>query len=406
MNILKKKVALVFGTRPEAIKMAPVWQELKKAKDKIETIVIVTGQHREMLDQVLKQFDIKPDYDLNVMREDQQLIQLAQRMMNKLELVLQEVNPDLILVQGDTTTTYLTSLIAFSAGIPLGHIEAGLRTGDFNRPYPEELNRWLTSTMASIHFAPTNTAKQVIQKNHKKSEHLYLTGNTVVDALKIMMLKNRSVKQAKSYILITAHRRESFGKPLEEICRAIKYLAEKYKQYDFVFPVHLNPIVQKTVYKYLKGVSNIELLKPLEYIDFFEKMRNAYFILTDSGGVQEEAPALGIPVLVMREKTERPEAILAGAIKLVGMNSSKIIMEASKLIEDKKYYGQMSRAVSPYGDGKAAERILQAILYFFGFSEKKPETFVPNKLKLQPIEIDFKIERTKQARALYTMQVE
>ncbi|MFC1517329.1 non-hydrolyzing UDP-N-acetylglucosamine 2-epimerase [Candidatus Margulisiibacteriota bacterium] len=386
MSVSKKKIALVFGTRPEAIKMAPVWLELLKNRKYFKPQIVVTGQHKEMLDQVLKRFKIKADQDLKVMLKDQSLMQLSNRLFGKLEKSLSKLAPDLVLVQGDTTSTFLASLVAFTLGIPVGHIEAGLRTGDAADPYPEEMNRTLTTNLAGLHFAPTEQAYKIVKKEKKGAKHLYLTGNTVIDALRKVLSKNGH-KQVKSkqrpYILVTAHRRESFGGPLQNICVALKALAKKNPQFDLVYPVHLNPNVQKTARDFLKGINNVKLIPPLEYLEFSRLMKGAYLILTDSGGIQEEAPVIGVPVLVLREKTERPEAIESGAVKLIGTNSKRIISETQKLLDNQKYYKQMAEAISPYGDGKAAQRIVQALKYYFGFSNKKPRAFRPKKVKIR-----------------------
>jgi UDP-N-acetylglucosamine 2-epimerase (non-hydrolysing) len=383
MAAVPRKVALIFGTRPEAIKLFPVLRELRKYPRYFRPIVIVTGQHKEMLRQMLKLFGIRPAHDLRVMSEGQSLGELSYKMIVRLEKLLEKVRPDCILVQGDTTTTFLASLVAFYLKIPVGHIEAGLRTGDPHNPFPEEVNRLLTTQLASWHFAPTEKARREIERTVTNGAKIYCTGNTVIDTLKMMVTANGQIKKTdRPFVLITAHRRESFGRPLENICRAIRELARTYPQLDFVFPVHLNPHVQSTVRKLLSGWSNIKLLKPLAYAGFVRKLSEALLVLTDSGGIQEEAPALGVPVLVLRDKTERPEAIACGAVKLVGTEYKAVISAVQKVLSNKALYKKMAQAVSPYGDGKAAERIVQALLVHFGYSRKIPRSFFPGRSKI------------------------
>jgi len=377
---MKKKILVVFGTRPEAIKMAPVVHQLKKYIHLLETKVCVTAQHRKMLDQVLDIFQIIPDFDLNIMQNDQDLHDITEKITQGIKKILKDYKPDLVLVHGDTTTAFVTALNAFYRKLPVGHVEAGLRSGNIYSPWPEEANRKLIADLASFHFAPTLTSKDNLIKENVKLSDIYVTGNTVIDALHWILdrlsreeeYKEETEKQISAYydrvlegrkfILITGHRRENFGEGFVHICEAILALAKKYPEIDFVYPVHLNPNVQKPVYKILGGVPNIYLTEPLEYEVFAYLMKKSYLVLTDSGGLQEEAPSLGKPVLVMRENTERPEAIQAGTARLVGTESQKIIDEVSLLVDDNDSYKKMSLAVNPYGDGTAAEKIVDIIL--------------------------------------------
>jgi len=367
-----KKILFVFGTRPEAIKMAPVIKRVKEEKEIFEMKVCVTAQHREMLDQVLEVFDIKADYDLNIMKDNQDLYDITSNILNKVKNVLEDFHPDLILVHGDTTTTFVSTLAAFYKKINVGHIEAGLRTKNIYYPFPEEANRRLTGLLARYHFAPTIIAKRNLLKEGIKEDNIIVTGNTVIDALFLvlkkiksnknleeMIIKKLNLKIDSKFILITAHRRENFGQGFINICEAIKELAIRYPNFNFIYPVHLNPNVQKPVKEILSSLKNVFLIKPLEYLEFVYLMSKSYLILTDSGGIQEEAPSLGKPVLVMRNTTERPEAIKAGTVKLVGTDKNKIVNEISILIEDKKEYKKMSKAKNPYGDGKASYRIIE-----------------------------------------------
>jgi UDP-N-acetylglucosamine 2-epimerase (non-hydrolysing) len=372
-----KKVLLVFGTRPEAIKMAPLVKEFQKDTISFETKVCVTAQHREMLDQVLDLFEIVPDYDLNLMKPGQDLYDITSNILLAMKDVLSDFNPDIVLVHGDTTTTSATSLSAFYQQIQIGHIEAGLRTGDLLSPFPEEANRLLTGVLANYHFAPTqNSANNLIAEN-KDNNSILVTGNTVIDALFLALdkiksnkeLENQIIKQLsslnynihenKKIILVTGHRRENHGQGFINICEALKEIALKNPTIDIVYPVHLNPNVQKPVNQILLNIKNIYLIEPLQYEQFIYMMDKSYFIITDSGGVQEEAPSLGKPVLVMRDTTERPEALEAGTVKLVGTNTQKIINESQKLIDDIKEYTKMSKAHNPYGDGKSCKRIVE-----------------------------------------------
>ncbi len=370
-----KKVMLVFGTRPEAIKMAPLVKSFENDSD-FETIVCVTAQHREMLDQVLDLFEIKPDYDLNIMKPGQNLYEVTSNILLGLKDVLEEAKPDVVLVHGDTTTTLATSLASFYQKIPVGHVEAGLRTGNTYSPWPEEGNRQVTGRLTSFHFAPTQESKSNLLKENVDLENVIVTGNTVIDALvsvvkrfetdkdlegkiqNIIAQKGYIVDKNKKLILVTGHRRENFGQGFLNICEALKTVAKKYPQADIVYPVHLNPNVQKPVKEILSDVKNVFLIPPLDYEPFVYLMNHAYFILTDSGGIQEEAPSLGKPVLVMRDTTERPEALKAGTVKLVGTDMTQIIDECTKLFEDEESYLTMSKSHNPYGDGKACERIV------------------------------------------------
>ncbi|QKF66480.1 UDP-N-acetylglucosamine 2-epimerase [Arcobacter venerupis] len=372
-----KKLLLIFGTRPEAIKMAPLVKAFEN-EPTIESKVCVTAQHREMLDQVLEMFDIKPDYDLNIMKTGQDLFDVTTNVLLGLKDVLNDFNPDVVLVHGDTTTTSASSLAAFYNKIKIGHVEAGLRTGDMYSPWPEEANRQITGVLANYHFAPTSTSANNLLKENKNPNDIIVTGNTVVDALFLALdkienndeLKSKilnninsqyKIDENKKIILVTGHRRENFGQGFVNICEALKTLALNNPDIDIVYPVHLNPNVQKPVNEILSNTSNVYLIEPLQYEQFIYMMNKAYFIITDSGGVQEEAPSLGKPVLVMRDTTERPEAVEAGTVKLVGTNRESIIKEAQKLLDNKEEYEKMSKAHNPYGDGKACERIVNFI---------------------------------------------
>lgn len=374
-----KKILLVFGTRPEAIKMAPLVLAFQKHTQELEMKVCVTAQHREMLDQVLEIFNITPDFDLNIMKPGQDLYDVTSNILLGMKKVLTEYQPNLVLVHGDTTTTIATAMSAFYQKIPVGHVEAGLRTGDIYSPWPEEANRKLTGTLTKFHFAPTQTSKDNLLKENIDNDDIYITGNTVIDALLWVLDKidNTStlkselsqkiksqfsgLEDGKKFVLITGHRRENFGQGFLDMCSAIKTLAQKHQNVNFVYPVHLNPNVQKPVLELLSGIDNVYLISPLDYEPFVYLMSQSYLILTDSGGIQEEAPSLGKPVLVMRETTERPEAIDAGTVKLVGTNPNNIINAVSELLEDASAYNQMSRSHNPYGDGKACEKIINTI---------------------------------------------
>ncbi len=381
--INRKRIMFVFGTRPEAIKMAPVVEKVESYPDILQPVVVVTGQHRQMLDQVLRIFDIHPDYDLGIMEENQTLTSILTKSMQGLEDAILKEKPDMLLVQGDTSTTFAAALEAYYYKIPLGHVEAGLRTFDKWRPFPEEINRRLTSVMADLHFAPTRTSVANLAAEGINQSSIYLTGNTVIDALLQVVGKEYDLKksgielaQDKKVVLVTTHRRESFGHPLRNTCQAILRLAQDLrKEIQVIIPVHKNPMVKDTVTEILGEIENVLLIDPLDYLPFVHLMKAAYLILTDSGGIQEEAPSLGKPVLVLRDKTERPEAIAAGTVKLVGTDEELIYTEAKKLLTEPAAYAAMSRAVNPYGDGMAAERIVQAILYYFGATDKKPAEF-------------------------------
>ncbi|OGC14928.1 UDP-N-acetylglucosamine 2-epimerase [candidate division WOR-1 bacterium RIFOXYA2_FULL_37_7] len=375
----KKKIMLVFVTRPEAIKMAPLVLEIKKYNDKLIPLVVSTGQHREMLDQVLNIFNIRPDYDLEIMSKSQTLSQIVVKTLQGLESILLREKPDMMLVQGDTSTAFTAGLCAFYNKIPVGHVEAGLRTFDKLRPFPEEVNRRLLSVVADMHFSPTSSSVENLIGEKIPKPSIYCTGNTVIDALLLVAKRKFDIKKSglkldanKKIILVTAHRRESFGQPLVEICEGIKKLAKTYfNDIQIVLPAHKNPMVTGVVEKILGGLDNVLVVAPMDYEPFVHLMKASYFILTDSGGVQEEAPSLGKPVLVLREKTERPEAIIAGTVKLIGVNGKKIFSEAEKLLIDRILYKKMQHAVNPYGDGKASARIVSAILFKFGFTAKK-----------------------------------
>lgn len=376
-----KKVLSIFGTRPEAIKMAPVVKALNDHPE-IESLVCVTAQHREMLDQVLALFEITPDYDLDIMKNGQSLTQASSRMLLALEPILQDCKPDLVLVHGDTSTTLCGAQAAFYQQIPIGHVESGLRTYDIYSPWPEEANRQLTSIITKLHFSPTKAAAQNLYDEHNNPDYIYVTGNTVIDALldvknKLDMdetLRNKLQQQFsqldfnKRRVLITGHRRENFGDGFESICKAISELAKKYPDFEFVYPVHLNPNVMEPVNRLLGGLDNVKLIEPQDYLPFVFLMSTSHIILTDSGGIQEEAPSLGIPVLVMRRTTERQEAVEAGTVKLVGTHHATIVAEVSHLIENEAVYQQMSQSHNPYGDGQASQRITKTIIEFFNES--------------------------------------
>ena len=384
---MQKKIMLVFGTRPEAIKMAPLVKEFLRYPEKFETVVCVTGQHREMLDQVLRIFDIQPDYDLNIMKQGQDLYDVTARVLVGMRNVLRKVLPDVVLVHGDTTTSTAAALAAFYQQIPVGHIEAGLRTHDIYSPWPEEMNRQITSRIATYHFSPTPLSKQNLLAEGIKEEQIVVTGNTVIDALYRVvdhikknlkldaelesLLKQAGydvtrLKEGKKLVLITGHRRENFGEGFVHICTDIKDLTKKYPDVDFVYPMHLNPNVRKPIHEVfednLSGLGNMFFIEPLEYLSFVYLMEKSNIVLTDSGGIQEEAPGLGKPVLVMRDTTERPEALEAGTVKLVGTSYDKIVNEVSALLENQDYYNKMSKAINPYGDGKACGRICTALI--------------------------------------------
>ena len=373
-----RKILIVFGTRPEAIKMAPLVKEFAKHRDAFETRVCVTAQHREMLDQVLDLFDINPEYDLNIMKPGQDLFDVTANVLLGIKSVLDEFKPDVVFVHGDTTTSFATALAAFYRNVKIAHVEAGLRTYDLKAPWPEEANRQLTGRIADFNFVPTRTAEKHLLQEGREKESIFVTGNTVIDALHWVIDQNSTEENQKSIkkiiedfgysiserdiILITGHRRENFGQGFYNMCYAIKEIGEKYSDIDLVYPVHLNPNVRKVVFEVLEGLDNVFLIEPLEYQPFTYLMAKSRLVLTDSGGIQEEAPSLGKPVLVMRDTTERPEAVEAGTVKLVGTDKEKIIIEVSKLLDSEIEYEKMSKAHNPYGNGKAAERIVEVIL--------------------------------------------
>ena len=380
-----KTVMLVFGTRPEAIKMAPLVKAFEKHPQDFTTLVCVTGQHREMLDQVLHLFDIVPDYDLNIMKQGQDLYDVTARVLVGMRDVLKQAKPDVVLVHGDTTTSTAAALAAFYQQIPVGHVEAGLRTHDIYSPWPEEMNRQITGRIATYHFAPTPLAQENLLKENIPPQHITVTGNTVIDALYAVVEKiqqDRSLSgelterlqaagydplrigQGRRLVLITGHRRENFGEGFRNICRAIKTLSEKYPEVDFVYPMHLNPNVRRPIAEVFgqQHGANLFFIEPLEYLEFVFLMEKSTLVLTDSGGIQEEAPGLGKPVLVMRDTTERPEALAAGTVRLVGTDYDRITSEVSRLLDDEAYYESMSRAVNPYGDGLACGRIVSIFL--------------------------------------------
>ena len=376
------KVMTIFGTRPEAIKMAPLVKELEKWEG-VQSICTVTAQHRQMLDQVLEMFEIKPDYDLNIMKDRQTLVSIVTNALEGLDEIMKKEKPDIVLVHGDTSTTFVGALAAFYNMIAVGHVEAGLRTYDKYSPFPEEMNRQLTGRMTDMHFSPTINNKNNLLKENINEEDIYITGNTVIDALKTTVredyvfeddtLRKLDFKNRK-VILVTAHRRENLGEPLENICSALRELALEYKDADIVYPMHMNPAVREVATKYLADLDNTYLIEPLAVQELHNLMNRCYMVMTDSGGLQEEAPALGKPVLVLRTETERPEAVAAGTVKLVGVEKDVIIKEAKILLDDKSAYEKMAKAANPYGDGNASERIVKAILSRFANGER-PKDF-------------------------------
>ena len=381
-NLTLKKILIVFGTRPEAIKMAPVIKEFQKFPDLFETLVCVTAQHREMLDQVLEIFDIVPDFDLDLMKPNQDLYDITSRVLLGMREILRSVKPDIVFVHGDTTTSSATALAAFYQQIPVAHVEAGLRTRNIYSPWPEEINRQITGRIAQFNFAPTTLSKQNLLEEAVVPEKIFVTGNTVIDALLMaskMIKDNPNLEQElrktiqtnfklpvdkilqSKIILVTGHRRENFGEGFIHICEALKEIAQKNPDVNIIYPVHLNPNVQEPVYELLGDVKNIFLIAPMTYLPFIYLMEHSYIVLTDSGGIQEEAPSFGKPVLVMRDTTERPEAVVAGTVKLVGTNQNLIVEEALKLLTNMEYYNQISHAHNPYGDGHASERIVEIL---------------------------------------------
>lgn len=378
----KLKIMTIFGTRPEAIKMAPLVKELEKYPDLIEPYVTVTAQHRQMLDQVLQIFAIKPDYDLNIMKDKQTLSGITVRALEGLSKVMEEVQPDLVLVHGDTTTTFAASLSAFYHSVAVGHVEAGLRTYNKYSPYPEEMNRQLTGVLSDLHFAPTPKSKQNLLLEHKQEDMIFITGNTAIDALSTTVKEDYQhpiLEQLQNdrLVLMTAHRRENLGEPMRNMFKAIKRLTETHRDIQVVYPVHMNPVVRELANEILGDDERIHLIEPLDVIDFHNFASKAHLILTDSGGVQEEAPSLGVPVLVLRDTTERPEGIEAGTLKLAGTNEETIFQMANELLSDSEAHARMAKASNPYGDGAASRRIVEAILYSKGMIDQKPEDFRP-----------------------------
>lgn len=366
----------VFGTRPEAIKMCPLVLEMRKYPEYIQPIVAVTAQHREMLDQVLELFGIKPDYDLNIMTSGQTLYDVTTRALMGLKPVMEEAKPDMVLVHGDTTTTFAGALAAFYAQIPVGHVEAGLRTGNKYSPYPEEMNRKLTGAIADMHFAPTSTSKANLLREHVKLENILVTGNTVIDALQTTVRSdyhfadenfNKVFAGGRRLVLMTTHRRENLGEPMRHVYRALKSVLETHEDVEAIFPVHKNPKVREIVQQELGHLNRVHLIEPMDYEPFANLMAKVDIVLTDSGGIQEEAPALGKPVLVLRDTTERPEAVEAGTVKLVGTAYEDVLRETNLLLDDARHYRSMAEAANPYGDGKACQRIISAILRKNGF---------------------------------------
>ena len=364
-----KKIMLVFGTRPEAIKMCPLVNELKK-RDAIETIVCVTGQHRQMLDQVLKTFNVVPDYDLSIMKQGQTLFDITIGILEKIKEVLEKVRPDIVLVHGDTSTTFVTALACFYLQVPVGHVEAGLRTYDIYSPYPEEFNRQAVGIVSQYNFAPTRMAADNLVKEGKDTEKIYITGNTVIDAMQHTVRANYNHPELEwvgddKLIFITAHRRENLGQPMHNMFRAIRRVLDEHQDCKAVYPIHMNPIVRKAAEEELSGCDRIHIIEPIEVVDCHNFEARCHLCLTDSGGIQEEAPALGKPVMVLRTETERPEAIEAGTVKLAGINKDDIFNIANELINDKEAYEKMAHAANPYGDGKACERIVNNIIEYF-----------------------------------------
>ncbi|WGV59684.1 UDP-N-acetylglucosamine 2-epimerase (non-hydrolyzing) [Brevibacillus brevis] len=376
------KVMTVFGTRPEAIKMAPLVHELNKYSEQIESVVCVTAQHRQMLDQVLDIFDIQPDIDLNIMKDRQTLVGVTTRALESLDETMKEVKPDIVLVHGDTTTTFVASLAAFYNQVAIGHVEAGLRTWDKYSPFPEEMNRQLTGVMADLHFSPTNGSADNLRREAKLEKSIYVTGNTAIDALKTTVREDYTHPvldrvAGQKLVLMTAHRRENLGEPMRRIFRAVRRLVDEHPEISVVYPVHLNPAVQEVAQEILGNHDRISLIEPLDALDFHNFARRSHLILTDSGGVQEEAPSLGVPVLVLRDTTERPEGIEAGTLKLVGTDEEQVYAMAKELLTNQAAYDAMAHAVNPYGDGEASRRIVEAILYHFGLRAEQPEPFQP-----------------------------
>lgn len=373
--MVKIKVMVVFGTRPEAIKMAPLVLQLKKQTELFETTTVVTAQHREMLDQVLKTFQIVPDVDLNIMGKNQTLTDITVKILQELDGILKEMKPDIILVHGDTTTTYAASLVAFYNQVRIGHVEAGLRTWNKYSPFPEEMNRQMTDAVADLYFAPTKQSKENLLKENHNLKNIFVTGNTAIDALKLTVQEGyqhevlEKINPNHKMVLVTMHRRENQGEPMRRVFRTLRQVVEAHEDVEVVYPVHLSPAVQEAAKEILSDHDRIHLIEPLDVMDFHNIAAKSYFIMSDSGGVQEEAPSLGKPVLVLRDTTERPEGVSAGTLKLVGTQSDSVRQAMESLLTDESLYHQMSQASNPYGDGKAAQRITQVIAHYFGHSE-------------------------------------
>ncbi len=377
------KVMTVFGTRPEAIKMAPLALELKKY-DEIESIVCVTAQHRQMLDQVLEIFGITPEYDLDIMKERQTLVGITSRVLEGLDEVIKKEQPDIVLVHGDTSTSFVAALAGFYNQVKVGHVEAGLRTYDKYSPFPEEMNRQLTGRIADLNFSPTEQNRKNLIKENVSEDIIYITGNTVIDALKTTVRDDYKFKdeclakldfENRRVIIVTAHRRENLGKPLENICNALKRLVTEYEDLELVYPVHLNPAVRETVFGILGDLDRVHLIDPIDVEELHNAMARSFMVMTDSGGIQEEAPALAKPVLVLRRETERPEAVAAGTVKIAGVDEEDIVSLAKELLDNEAAYNKMAHAANPYGDGEASRRTVEAILYAFGYRDKRPEDF-------------------------------
>lgn len=368
----KLKVMVVFGTRPEAIKMAPLVLELQKHSDSIETITVVTAQHRQMLDQVLETFSIKPHYDLDIMGQNQSLLDITGKILEKFDPIVKQERPDMILVHGDTTTTFVASLVAFYNQVRIGHVEAGLRTFDKYSPFPEEMNRQMTDNLADLYFAPTSESKDNLLKENHPESAIVITGNTAIDALKLTVQSDYyhevldQLDPDKKLVLVTMHRRENQGQPMRNVFTALREMVDLHQEIEVVYPVHLSPAVQETANDILAGHDRIHLIEPLDVLDFHNLASRSYFIMTDSGGVQEEAPSLGKPVLVLRDTTERPEGVRAGTLKLVGTDPVRVKEAMAAILTDETLYRQMSQAPNPYGDGRASERIVQSIQQYFG----------------------------------------
>lgn len=379
----KIKVMTVFGTRPEAIKMAPLAIELKKY-DNIESVVCVTAQHRQMLDQVLEIFNLTPDYDLDIMKTRQTLIGITTRVLEGLDEVIKKEQPDIVLVHGDTSTSFVAALAAFYNQVKVGHVEAGLRTYDKYSPFPEEMNRQLTGRISDLNFSPTEQNRLNLLKENVSDDTIFITGNTVIDALKTTVKDDYKFKEdilnsidfnGRRVIIVTAHRRENLGEPLENICNALKHIVTKYDDVELVYPVHLNPAVRETAFGILGDLDRVHLIEPLDVEDLHNAMARSFMVMTDSGGIQEEAPALAKPVLVLRKETERPEAVAAGTVKIAGVDKDVIISLAEELLENEEAYNKMAHSANPYGDGDASRRTVEAILYYFGLKDERPDHF-------------------------------